>query len=98
MKLFHKLLDERQEQETMRIERGAFYVIFFALAISILVQLMVFNLDITHIAGEIIVLFMGAAWALAGYIRRGIWDNFTKPGIKSYLIYSTAVDASSHPI
>jgi hypothetical protein len=91
MKLFRKVVDERQEQELKRIESGAYYVFLFGLGISILVQLIMFDFDITHIAGELIVLFMGVAWAMIGYIRRGIWDYYTKPGIKSYLICSTIV-------
>ena len=75
----------------MRIESGACYVIILALGISVIVQIIVFDFDIIHIAGEMIVLLIGVAWALIGYIRRGIYDNFTKPGIKSYIAYSAVV-------
>ena len=88
MKLFRKVVDERQEQELKRIESGAYYVFLFGLGISILVQRIIFDFDITHIAGELIVLIIGATWAMIGYIRRGIWDYFTKPGVKTYSIYS----------
>ena len=91
MKLFRKVVDEREEQETKRIESGAYYIMVFALGISVFIQVIIFNFDIAHVAGEIIVLLIGVTWALAGYIRRGIWDNFTRPGVKSYLVYSTIV-------
>jgi len=32
----------------------------------------------------------GSVYAAIGFIRRGIWDYYTKPGMKSYLIYSAA--------
>lgn len=90
MKLFRKVVDERQELEMMHIERGAFYVMVFALAIGILIQIFALDFDFTHVAGEFIVLLIGTVWAFIGSIRRGSWDYFTKPGMKAYLIYSIA--------
>ena len=89
MKLFRKVLDERQEQEIMRVERTAFWVIFFSLWISVLIQLIVFDFDITHIAGELAVGLIGAIWILIGNFRHGTFDYFTKPGVKAYILYSS---------
>lgn len=90
MKLFRKVIDERQELEMMRVERSSFWVMFVGLAVVITAQVFAFNFDFEHIAGESVVLIIGVAWALIGYIRRGSWDYFTKPGMKSYVLYSIA--------
>jgi len=90
MKLFRKIVDERQELEMMRVERGSFWVMLLALVVAILVQLFALGYDFEHIAGEFIVLVIGAVWSTAGYLRRGSWDYFTKPGVKTYALYSLA--------
>jgi hypothetical protein len=90
MKLFKKNRDERQEAEERRINSVAFWIAYWGLVAVIIVQLFVFELDITHIAGEFIILCAaGIYMTIAGY-RRGIWDSFTKPGMKSYFAYSFA--------
>ena len=91
MKIFRKQIDERQDLELMRIERSGFYVILFALAASILIQAFFFDISLQHIAGESIAILLGACIVMFGYIRRGLWDHFSKPGIKSYLLYSIPV-------
>ena len=89
MKLFRKVVDERQEHEMMRIERGAFWVMFFTLWLSVLVQLIVLDSGITYIAGEVIAGLLGAIWLLVGCIRNGFYDYYAKPGLKVYFLYST---------
>lgn len=88
MKLFRKVIDERQELEMMRVERVSFWIMFFSLIIAIFVQLLVLGFDFEHVAGEFIILLTVAVWATIGYTRCGAWDYFTKPGMKSYVIYS----------
>jgi drug/metabolite transporter (DMT)-like permease len=90
MKIFRKIVDERQELEMMRVERASFWVIFFALVIVISVQTLALGFDLKHIAGESVALALGAVWAVAGHIRKGSYDYFTKPGMKSYVGYSLA--------
>lgn len=88
MKLFRKIIDERQELEMMRVERVGFWLLYLGLVVAIIVQLFVFGFDFKHLAGEFIVLIVGCVVMLIGYMRRGSWDYFTKPGMKSYIIYS----------
>jgi len=86
MKLFGKVLDERQESEAMRVERVGFYGILFGLLLVIIVQVLAFGKN-AHVHGELIVMTAGAIWGGIGYFRRGIYDPFTKPGMKSYITY-----------
>lgn len=88
MKLFRKVIDERQELEMMRVERSTFWLMFFLLMISIPIQLFVKDFGLEHVAGEFIISMVGCIWSLIGYARRGSWGYFTKPGIKSYIFYS----------
>lgn len=94
MKLFRKVIDERQELEMMRVERVGFWLLYLGLAVAIVVQIFVVDVadfNFADIAGEFIVLIFGCVITLIGHIRRGSWDYFTKPGMKSYLIYSAVV-------
>jgi hypothetical protein len=88
MKLFRKIVDEREELEMMRVERTGYYVVFAGLVIAIIVQTVLFDYDFLPIAGEFIALIAGAVWTCIGFVRRGVWDYHTKPGMKTYLIYS----------
>ena len=88
MKLFRNLLDERQKLETMRVKSIGFVIVFFGLLVAIIVQGLFLGSKFTHVAGEFIVFLVGGIWATIGYIRCGIWDEFTKPGMKSYIFYS----------
>jgi ABC-type antimicrobial peptide transport system permease subunit len=40
------------------------------------------------VAGETILLIICGVYSSIGYYRHGIWDNRTKPGMKSYFAYS----------
>jgi hypothetical protein len=88
MKLFRKVVDEREELEMMRVERTSYYVTFAALLIAIIVQNVLYDFELMPIAGEFIALIAGAVWMCIGFVRRGIWDYHTKPGMKTYLVYS----------
>lgn len=88
MRIFHKNVDERQEIESLRIGNIACLIGFWGLVTAILTQLYVFNLDITHVAGEFTIVIAMAAYMIIEYSRRGIWDTLAKPGIKAYLAYS----------
>lgn len=88
MKLFKKIVDERQEQELMRIERIGFWVMFWGLLIAIHVQLFAYGLSLQQIMGEFIVLLIGALIVSIGCIRKGLWSYVTKPSIQSNSVYS----------
>jgi len=91
MKFFRKVTDERQNLEAMRVANVAVWIAIIGLAIVSIVQLMAFGFDITHIAGESIVFCVVITYMIIRYYRLGIWDFYSKPGIKSYFIYSLGV-------
>ena len=90
MKLFRNILDERQELEAMRVERSTCWFFFFGLLAAMIVQMFFFGTDFTRTAGELVVFVVGCIWMTVGYIRRGIWSCFSKPGMKSYILCSLA--------
>ena len=56
MKLFRKIIDERQELEAMKITGTGFWILFFGLMLAIILQLFFFEFDIRYILGELVVL------------------------------------------
>ena len=90
MKLFGNILDEREKLEAMRVEAIGFRIVIFGLLAAMIAQMFFFGFDFNRVAGEWYVMMVGAIWVGIGWIRRGIWDYFTKPGMKSYIIYSLA--------
>jgi len=91
MKIFRKIVDERQERELMRIESIGFHVVIAVLTVSIVVQLFILNTGVYHVIGETVALVIGALWSMMAGVRRGLWDYFSKPGIKTYISYSLIV-------
>ena len=90
MKLFRKIVDERQELDALRVERVALYFVIFGLLAATFVQILFFGADFPRIAGELIIMMAGCLFAGIGYICRGFYDYYTKPGMKSYILYSLA--------
>ncbi|MCL2426817.1 MAG: hypothetical protein FWD05_10840 [Oscillospiraceae bacterium] len=93
MKIFRKnYLDEREKTESRRITSIAYWIAFWGLVISIMVQLFAFEFNFANIAGEFIVLLVCALYVAVRHARRGIDDNsFIKYSIKTYLIISLAI-------
>jgi len=83
-----KKLDERELMEMYKIEHYAFWFMFWALFASIVIQLIFCNSSFKQIGGEWIVLMISAIASSIAYIKGGHYDYYTKPGIKSYLLYS----------
>ncbi|WP_019849290.1 DUF6773 family protein [Desulfitobacterium sp. PCE1] len=88
MKFFRKNMDERREFEVTPIANVTVYVAVFGLVAAIIVQLFVLDLNFAYIAGEFIILLVCVIYSLIGHYRRGIWDFYTKPGMKAYFAYS----------
>ena len=98
MKLFRKITDERQELEILRVASGAYGVAKIGLIVAIIVQLLLFGPDPARIAGELIILALTFAFSLMGSIRHGIWDGFTRPSLKSYILYSLTAGIIFGPV
>lgn len=89
MKLRKSNLDERQEEQLLRIEEKGCWFAFWTLLVSMFVQMAIFGVDkFQYIAGEWVV-FMGLALYLAiSSMRAGIWDRRLKPNGKTNFLVS----------
>ena len=82
-------LDEMQEQKLLRIEHNAFWLVFWLLAITVVVQVIIGGY-LDHILGEVICLGIVSVYTLISCLKNGIWDRSREPGIKTNLLYSLA--------
>lgn len=83
-----KVVDERQELELLRIEHFGFWLLYWGLCISIIVQALFMELPFKNFAAEFIVFMLGSFIFLIACVKKGQWDYYTKPTIKTYLITS----------
>jgi len=88
MKKLRKVVDERQELELLKIGNSSFYVMFISLIAVLIVQSFVLNYELKYLAGNMIVIIIVFIWVVICSIRRGVWEFYTKPGMKSYIVYS----------
>ena len=98
MKWLRSNADERQKIEAMHVASKAFWILYLGLVISIVVQVIFLGRGWSFIAGEFILMIIGMIYTTIGFCRRGIWDFITKPGVKSYLMYSFIASLFAVPI
>ena len=89
-----KVVDEREEMEMLRVEHYMFWFTFWALLVSIFVQLLVMKADFSQVAGEWMVFMLMAAGTVIGEVKGGHFDYTSRPGFRSYLIYSLVAAVS----
>ncbi len=84
-----KQADERQTSELLRIEHATYWITFFALLVSIVVQ-SILQVPFTQMAAEWIVFMISCLVLCIGCISKGVWSFRTNkvPGVKSYFLYS----------
>lgn len=94
-KLFSKKVDERQEMDLLRVEHYSFWLMFWLLAIEIVVQGIILDGG-DKILGEWIVFIVTAVFSVAGFVRKGVWSYQAKkvPGVKAYFLYSIIAGAA----
>lgn len=85
-----KIVDERQEREMLKIEHIGFWIMFWSLFGSIIIQTILYPADFKRITGEIIVFLIGCIVTLICCFRKGFWDYYSEPSIKNYFLYSIA--------
>ena len=85
MKFPKKITDEREENDLLKIGNFSFWLLFSMLAILIVVQVL-FATPFQQILGEIIVLVISCIAFVTGCIVKGVWDYYTKPTLKTYLV------------
>lgn len=88
MKKFKKVIDERQEMELYKIEHVCFWIVFWLLLGSIMIQTMVLNAPFSQWGFEWAIFMICCGGVLVGCYRKGQWDYYSKPTTKNYLIFS----------
>lgn len=88
MKKIKKVVDERQEIELLKIEHVGFWIMFWGLCISIIVQTMFMKSTFREFGAEFIIFMISCIIFLIGCIKKGQWDYYTKPCMKTYLMTS----------
>lgn len=86
MMKFKNNLDERQEEELLKIEKNGCWFAFWGLLVAILIQTIMNVGDFSKIAGEWIVFMALTIYLLGACSKRGIWDRRFKPEPKTNLI------------
>ncbi|MEN6391217.1 MAG: DUF6773 family protein [Syntrophomonas sp.] len=86
MKLFKKVVDERQELELLKIEHYGFWILFWGLCISTIVQVIVMDAPFKQVAAEFSILMVGSIGILVGCVMKGQWDYYTMPNTKTYIL------------
>ena len=71
-------LDEMQNQKLLKLEEYGFWIMFWALAVAIAVQLLT-GATIKEVAGESIVLLIGSIYLSITALKNGIWTRKTTP-------------------
>lgn len=87
MKKFKKIVDERQELEMLRVEHFGFWLMFWLLFASIMIQTGM-GASFKEFGFEFGVFMVACIFSLISYLRKGVWDYYTKPCVKTYLLYS----------
>ena len=79
--------DEMQDQKLLKLEEAGFWILFWALSLSILVQLLTGG-SFRQIAGELIVLAIGSIWLAVTTLKNGIWTRESTPTRKGNALAS----------
>ncbi|AFA47591.1 DUF6773 family protein [Acetobacterium woodii] len=88
MKKFKKVIDERQEMELYKVEHIWFWIVFWLLLGSIIIQAFFLNAPFSQWGFEWFIFMICCIGSFIGYYRKGQWDYYSKPSVKSYLLYS----------
>lgn len=90
MRLFRskKVVDEREQMEMFRIEHYMYWLTFWALLISIFVQIIFLEGSFWQVAGEWTVFMLMAIGLVIGDLTGGHFDYNSRPGWKYYLSWS----------
>ena len=80
-------LDEMQDQKLLKLEEGGFWILFWALSLAILVQLLTGG-SFRQIAGELIVLAIGSIWLAVTTLKNGLWTRESAPTRKGNALAS----------
>ena len=76
------ILDEMRDQKMLKMEEYGFWILFWGLALAVVVQLFLGG-TLRQVAGELIVLAIGGVYVLATSQKNGLWTRSAEPTRKS---------------
>jgi len=85
-----RLFDERQEQESLKAKRLEMCVIFWIVAVSLVIKTYVLNLPFGYWVTEFIVIMIAAVLGWRLEAGKGMFDPYFKPTGKNCLLLSLA--------
>lgn len=88
MKKFKKVIDERQKMEMYKVEHIWFWIVFWLLLGSLIIQAFFLSAPFSQWGFEWFIFMICCIGSFIGYYRQGQWDYYSKPSVKSYLLYS----------
>ena len=74
-------LDEMQNQKLMKLEEYGFWIMFWTLLASIVVQL-ILGCSLKEVLGEIVVFLIGSVYLTATTLKNGLWERTSTPSRK----------------
>ena len=83
-----KVLDERQTQAALRSIQWAFRGVLLVLGLSLMVKVFFLSLPPASYATEFTALLVGCAINVGMDLHQGIYDIYSRPGFRSYFLYS----------
>lgn len=89
-KLFAKKADERQEKELLRIEHYGFWIFFWLLFLSMVIQRFFLDREFEVYAAEFIIFMAGCFFIIIACVWRGVWTYQSRkpPGVKELFLWS----------
>ncbi len=80
-------LDEMQNQKLLKLEEYGFWIMFWVLLVSIIVQFMA-GAGIKEVIGEIIAFLIGSVYLAITTLRNGLWTRSSAPSRKGNALVS----------
>ena len=80
-------LDEMQDQKMLKMEESGYWILFWGLALAVVVQLLLGG-TIRQVAGELVVLLVGSVYVAAVSLKNGLWTRNATPTRKRNAVTS----------
>ncbi len=81
------ILDEMRDQKMLKMEEYGYWILFWGLALAVIVQLFLGG-TLRQVAGELIILAIGGAYVLVTSLKNGLWSRSAEPTMKSNAVAS----------
>ena len=88
------VLDERELQEMYRIEHLGLWLMYALLCAAVVVQALA-GAKLPQLAGELAVIIVTSVVMVVANVRRGIWDQTSRPSMRGNALCSLAAGVSS---